>query len=255
MASSDAAAASVPDSGHALRVRITHAFIAGAVLTLAFSGFMILLVHPRLYWGKVGNDLMPALIELPLNRNHQPEHYATETVWQDGARSYISATRDYPIFNQNGWARSLHFLAAWILVPAALVYQLLGLGSGHLRRDILPGLRELAPANLWRDVRAHLAAPAATHVGPPYNLLQKLSYSFVAVIALPLMVLTGITMSPAITAAAPWLLDLFGGSQSARTIHFFTFALLLLFVIAHLAMVALAGLRRQVRGITIGGRP
>jgi len=77
----------------------------------------------------------------------------------------------------------------------------------------------------------------------------------VALLALPLMLLTGLTMSPAVTAAWPWLLDLFGGSQSARTIHFFTFALLLLFLIAHVAMVAATGFARQLKAMTLGGKP
>ncbi len=240
---------------HARHVRITHWLIASAVLVLAFSGYVILMAHPRLYWGKVGNDLTPALIELPISHNHQPEHYATVAVWKAGPPDVVSAARNYPIFNQNGWARSLHFLSAWVLLPAALVYLLAGLASGHLWRDLLPRATELRPASLWRDLRAHLARPTTGHVGPPYNLLQKLSYCFAVLLALPLMVLTGLTMSPAVTAACPWLLDLFGGSQSARTIHFFTFATLVLFVIAHVVMVVLTGFARQVKAMTLGGPP
>jgi thiosulfate reductase cytochrome b subunit len=89
--------------------------------------------------------------------------------------------------------------------------------------------------------------------GPPYGPLQKLSYAVVVFIALPLTVLTGLTMSPAVTAAYPGLLDLFGGSQSARTIHFVLFAVLVLFLIVHVAMVALTGFKRQMRAMTIGG--
>lgn len=241
--------------GHALRVRITHGLIACAVLVLAFSGYVILMAHPRLYWGKAGNDLMPALIELPISHNHQPEHYGAAVVWREGATPIVSAARNYPIFNQNGWARSLHFLAAWVLVTSLIAYLVAGGASGHLRRDLLPRLAELAPANIRRDIRAHLEHRVPGHVGPPYNLLQKLSYAFVALLALPLMLLTGLTMSPAVTAAWPWLLDLFGGSQSARTIHFFTFALLLLFLIAHVAMVAATGFARQLKAMTLGGKP
>lgn len=242
-------------NAHARHVRVTHWLIACAVLVLAFSGYVILMAHPRLYWGKVGNDLMPALITLPISHNYQPGHYATVEVWKAGPPAVVSAARNYEIFNQNGWARSLHFLAAWVLLPAALLYMVAGLASGHLWRDLLPRAAELSPAAVWRDIRAHLARPAAEHVGPPYNLLQKLSYCFAVLIALPLMVLTGITMSPAITAACPWLLDLFGGSQSARTIHFFTFAALLLFVIAHVVMVVLTGFMRQLKAMTLGGSP
>ncbi|MGH8166150.1 MAG: cytochrome b/b6 domain-containing protein [Woeseiaceae bacterium] len=87
---------------------------------------------------------------------------------------------------------------------------------------------------------------------PPYGLLQKLTYSGVVFVALPLMVITGLTMAPAVTAAHPWLLDLFGGYQSARTVHFFGFALLVLFVIIHLSMVVVTGFRRQLRAMLLG---
>jgi thiosulfate reductase cytochrome b subunit len=88
--------------------------------------------------------------------------------------------------------------------------------------------------------------------GPPYGPLQKLAYAGVILLALPLMVLTGLAMAPAVAAAYPLLLDLFGGSQSARTIHFFAFAALMLFLIVHLVMVALTGFGRQIRSMTIG---
>jgi thiosulfate reductase cytochrome b subunit len=100
---------------------------------------------------------------------------------------------------------------------------------------------------------AHLHLPLARSPGgPPYGVVQKLSYAGVVLIGLPLMTVTGLAMSPAITAAYPGLLDLFGGSQSARTIHFFVFAVLVLFFIVHVAMVALTGFRRQMRAMTFG---
>lgn len=99
----------------------------------------------------------------------------------------------------------------------------------------------------------HLRLPMrVARGGPPYGLLQKLTYSAVVLIALPLMVLTGLAMSPAVTAAYPSLLDLFSGSQSARTIHFFMFAALVLFLIVHVVMVALSRFTRQIRAMTIG---
>jgi thiosulfate reductase cytochrome b subunit len=97
-------------------------------------------------------------------------------------------------------------------------------------------------------MRRPISAP-----GPPYGILQKLTYTVVILVAVPLMVLTGLTMAPAVTAAYPGLLDVFGGSQSARTIHFFVFAALVLFLIVHLVMVVLTGFRRQMRAMTLGG--
>lgn len=241
-------------TGHAGWVRVSHWILAASVLTLAFSGFEILMVHPRLYWGKAGNDLTPALFELPISRNYQHGGWAPPVTFVPGAHPIMSAARTYDIFNKNSWGRSLHFLAAWFLVVMGLIYLLAGLASGHLWRHLVPRFRELAPRRLWQEVVAHLHRPLAkSRGGPPYGVTQKLSYACVVLIALPLMTITGLAMSPAITAAYPRLLDLFGGSQSARTIHFFVFAVLVLFFIVHVAMVALSGFRRQMRAMTFGG--
>jgi thiosulfate reductase cytochrome b subunit len=174
-------------------------------------------------------------------------------VFTSGAQPIVSAARTYDIFNHNSWGRSLHLLAAWFLLATGLIYLIGGFASGHLWRHLTPRLRELAPRPLWRDVTAHLRLPMpSARGGPPYGLLQKLTYACVVFVLLPLMVLTGLAMSPAVTAACPGLLDLFGGSQSARTIHFFAFVALVLFLIVHIAMVALTGFRRQMRVMTIG---
>jgi thiosulfate reductase cytochrome b subunit len=243
-----------PVAGHARWLRVSHWVLAASVLTLAFSGFVILMAHPRLYWGKAGNDLTPALLELPIGRNYKHGGWAPATTFFSGARPIVSEVRTYDIFNQNGWGRSLHFLAAWFLLGTGCVYFIVGLASGHLWRDVVPRLRDLAPRRLWHDVRSHLRLPLPrASGGPPYGPLQKLTYAGVVCIALPLMVLTGLTMSPAVTAAYPVLLDLFGGSQSARTIHFFTFAALVLFLVIHVAMVALTGFKQQIRAMTFGG--
>jgi thiosulfate reductase cytochrome b subunit len=239
--------------GHARWVRLSHWIITLSVLTLAFSGFEILMVHPRLYWGKAGNDLTPALLELPISRNYKHGGYDKPVPLTESASGPVSANRTYDIFNQNGWGRSLHFLAAWFLVLPGLLYLLLGMLSGHFRSHLWPRVRELAPRQVWLDVVAHvrLRIPAASG-GPRYGLLQKCAYSLVIFVAAPLMVATGLTMSPAVTAAFPVLLNLFGGYQSARTIHFFTSAVLVLFVIVHVVMVVRSGFRRQMRAMTVG---
>jgi thiosulfate reductase cytochrome b subunit len=238
---------------HARWVRFSHWILAASVLTLAFSGFEILMVHPRLYWGKAGNDLTPALFELPISRNYQHGGWAPPVVFSSGAHPIVSAARTYDIFNQNSWGRSLHFLAAWFLAVTGLIYLVGGFANGHLWRHLVPRARELSPRLLGRDIAMHLRLPMpAAPGGPPYGLLQKLTYACVVFVALPLVVLTGLAMSPAVTAAYPGLLDLFAGSQSARTIHFFAFVALMLFLIVHVVMVALTGFRRQMRAMTFG---
>jgi Ni,Fe-hydrogenase I cytochrome b subunit len=229
---------------HARWVRLSHWVITLAVFLLAFSGFEILMVHPRLYWGKAGNDLTPALVELPISRNYKHRGYDQPVPLTDDPSGPVSANRTYDIFNQNGWGRSLHFLSAWFLVLPGLVYLLFGFLLGHFRRHIWP-------RRARRDGVAH--APRAGTPGPRhYGLLQKVAYSFVIFVAAPLMVATGLTMSPAVTTAWPFLLDLFGGYQSARTIHFFASAVLILFVVVHVVMVARSGFRRHMRAMTVG---
>jgi thiosulfate reductase cytochrome b subunit len=238
---------------HARWVRISHWIATVSLLTLAFSGLEILMVHPRLYWGNAGNDLTPALIELPISRNYRHGGWDKPTPFFQNAAGPVSASRTYDIFNQNGWGRSLHFLAAWCLVLPGAVYLLAGIFGGHFRSHIWPRLKELAPRLVWREVVDHLRLriPPARG-GPQYGLLQKCAYSLVLFVAVPLMVATGLTMSPAVTAAFPILLRVFGGYQSARTIHFFTSASLVLFVIAHVVMVVKSGFRRQIRAMTVG---
>jgi len=242
-----------PGSGHARWVRISHWVLAASVLTLAVSGFVILMAHPRLYWGAVGNDLTPALLELPVSRNYRHGGWETNTVFFAQAGSPLSATRTYDILNQNSWGRSLHFLAAWFLLATGAAYVVAGVVTGHFRRHLLPRARELAPRFLWQDLIGHLRSPVSTtSAGPPYGLLQKCAYCVVVFVALPLMLVTGLAMSPAIAAAYPFLPDLFGGAQSARTIHFFVFVALLVFLVVHLVMVIMSGFRRQMRAMTFG---
>jgi thiosulfate reductase cytochrome b subunit len=253
------ASAAAPDlavagkEGHRAWVRACHWVVAISFVVLCFSGIYIFAVHPRLYWGEVGNDLMPALLEIPITANHQPDGWERTATFPLRDGEVFTASRTYDIFNQNGWARSLHFLAAWFLVITGLVYLLTAFFSGHARRNLLPGARDLSPSRLLGDAREHLRLkmePSGS--GPPYGVLQRLSYSVVVFALFPVMVLTGMTMSPAVTAAYPVLLDIFGGFQSARTIHFFTFATLFAFLLVHLAMVLMTGVRRQLRGMILG---
>jgi thiosulfate reductase cytochrome b subunit len=223
-----------------------------SLLTLAFTGFVILMAHPRLYWGEAGNDLTPALIELPISPNYKHTGWEKPTPFGN-PQGPVSASRTFDIFNQNGWGRSLHFLAAWWLVVPGAIYLLAGLAGGHFRSHIWPQPRDLAPRLIWHDIADHLRfrIPPGSG-GPYYGILQKCAYSFVVFEAAPLVVVSGLAMSPAVTAAVPILLRVFGGYQSARTIHFFTFVALLAFVFVHIVMVVKSGFRRQIRAVTVG---
>jgi len=234
-------------------VKISHWLIALSFLMLTYSGIEILMVHPRLYWGEAGNDLTPALFELPISRNYKHGGWDKSVPFFDGPGSPVSSSRTINIFNQNGWGRSLHFLSAWLLVITGLVYLITGIFSGHFRNHIWLKLKEFSPQMLWQDVIDHLRMrihPAT--IGPQYGLLQKITYMFVIFIALPLVVFTGLTMSPAITATFPFLLELTGGYQSARTIHFFTSVILELFLFVHLIMIYKSGFKKNIRYMTLG---
>ncbi len=240
-------------AGHTRWVRITHWIATVSFVTLVFTGFEILMVHPRLYWGEVGNDLTPALVELPISRNHRHGGWGERLPFFTDAASPVSASRTYEIFNQNGWGRSLHFLAAWLLVAAGAIYLLAGMLTGHFRRHILPRPVDLAPDRLWRDVRDHLRMRIREATGgPDYGVLQKCAYLTVVFIALPLSVVTGLAMAPAINGAYPYLSGMFGGFQSARTIHFVSSLVLMLFLIVHVLMIIKSGFKRQMRGMTLG---
>ncbi len=239
--------------GHARWVRISHWILTVSFLTLAFTGVEILMVHPRLYWGVAGNELTPALLELPISRNHRHGGWEKPTPFFADTSGPVSASRTFEIFNQNGWGRSLHFLAAWCLVLPGAVYLVAGIFGGHFRSSLWPRAGELSPAHFFRELVDHLRLripPAAG--GPRYGLLQKCAYSVVVFLLAPLMVVTGLAMSPAVTAAYPFLAGIFGGYQSARTLHFFAFVCLLLFLFVHVAMVILTGFRRQIRAMTVG---
>jgi thiosulfate reductase cytochrome b subunit len=238
---------------HTAWVRITHWTITISFLLLAYTGFLILMVHPRLYWGEVGNDLTPALIELPISRNYKHNGWENQTPFFNTSGSAVTASRTYDIFNKNGMARSLHFLSGWVLVATGLLYVVFGMVTGHFRRKMLPDKQELGFRVIWSDVVYH----ARMHfpkfqVDSRYGLLQRYSYLTVIFILLPLLVATGLTMSPAVVAAYPFLLKIFFGTQSARTIHFFASVMIELFLIVHVFMIIKTGMKEHMRAMTIG---
>ena len=235
-------------------VKTTHWVITASFLLLLFSGFVIFMCHPRLYWGEVGNNLTPAILELPVSKNYKHGGWEKPVAFFPGtANRAYSANRTFETYNQNGWGRSLHFLTAWILVVTGLIYLLMAIFSGHLRKNLVPASKELSGPMIRKDIVNHLkmSIPPAAR-GPQYGLLQKSTYLFVIFFLLPLITMTGLTMSPAITAAYPFLPAMFFGAQSARTIHFFASGLLVLFVIIHIVMIIKSGFIKQMKSMTFG---
>jgi thiosulfate reductase cytochrome b subunit len=138
----------------------------------------------------------------------------------------------------SGWGRNLHFLSAWVSIVNGSVYVLSSTLTRHFRNDLLPA-------------KIDLLQPAAM-ASLTYNLVQKLTYLGVVFLLLPLIIWTGFAMSPAIVSVLPWVVTIFGGQQSARTIHFFAADLLTVFLLVHIAMVYLAGFTSRVRTMITG---
>ncbi len=153
-----------------------------------------------------------------------------------------------PSYQDLATGRVIHFFFAWLLVGTLVVWLIASIVNGHLLRDVVPRRRDLG--NVGGDVADHLRF-RFDHSGR-YGPLQKLSYAAVLLVLLPLMVMTGLTMSPGWNAAHPWMLDLFGGRQSARTLHFAVMVALILFFVVHIVMVVAAGPFNEMRSIVTG---
>lgn len=250
---------------HRLSTRVWHWINAATLLVLLMSGLMIFNAHPRLYWGQYGANPDPAWLQIGSDGEEgylRIGELRVETTgvlgrWSDDAGR--AQTRAFP-----GWAtipssynlalaRRWHLTFAWVLALGIAGYGLWSLVNGHLRRDLLPERRELAPGHVWRDIKHHARLDLPKGIAAlRYNVLQKLAYLSVIVIAIPVMVLSGLTMSPSMDASWPWLIDLFGGRQSARSIHFIVAAFLVLFFVVHILMVVLAGPFNEVRSMITG---
>jgi thiosulfate reductase cytochrome b subunit len=222
---------------HRWPTRLWHWLNAVTVFVMLMSGLMIFNAHPRLYWGEYGANADPAWLEIAGSR----------------AAPAFPGWATIPSTYDLAGARSWHFLFAWLLFVPGLLFWMASLANRHFRRDLLPKKEELAPSHILRDIKdhAHLRFPTGDEARD-YNILQKLSYLGVIFLLLPLMVLTGLAMSPGMDAGWPWLLDLFGGRQSARSVHFIVAMLLLGFILVHLLMVVLAGPVNEIRSMITG---
>ncbi len=222
---------------HPFFVRATHWLTTIAVGALLVSGVEVLLSHPRFYWGETGNVNTQPLFVLPL----------------PSSRATVPTKWNMVLDDQNGWSRYLHFQSAWLLAFAGTFYIGLGAARGHFRRSLVP-VRE---HRRWSAIKSELAehirfAAASAGDGVSYGALQRLAYLAVIFVLVPGVIWTGLAMSPGFTAIVPATVDLLGGKQSARTVHFFVSILLTLFVVVHLAMIARAGFVARVRPMVTG---
>ncbi len=229
---------------------------------LLWSGFWVFNIHPRLYWGDVGHYGLPAIAEIVADSSTETPQMAVRlgsySLNVTGLMGRMNRQPFVRIFNfpegfQFGATRALHFTAAWVLVISWLLYVYHLMASGRLRTHWWPARGELAPAHLGRDVVSHLKLRRARgDAARNYNILQKLSYLLLMFVLLPLVFLSGLTMSHSVTTAWPILFDLCGGQQSARTLHF-TFTLItVLFICVHVLQLFVAGFVNHCRAMITG---
>jgi len=222
---------------HSALVRVTHWITTLCFFALLITGAEIVISHPRFYWGETGNVLTQPLFKIPI----------------PSSRALVPTGYGYVMPDQNGWSRYLHFQAAWVVVLTGLLYVIAMFFTGHLRKDLLPGGGEPSWRAFPREVACHLRfkRPSAAEAWS-YNLLQRISYLFVIFVLFPLVIWTGLAMSPAFVSAVPAAVNLLGGQQSARTLHFFVSLALVLFVLVHVVMVFVAGFWSRMRAMITG---
>ncbi len=253
---------------HPLFIRLSHWLTVLCIAILLMSGLQIFNAHASLYWGNTGNEGDPAIFSIfaeeqlegpPIGWLRIGSTTINTTGWLGVFNDYdgFPSGRAFPYWitlpkSQNlAEGRRWHFFFAWLFVLNGLAYLLYGMVARHFKRDILPTRTDFK--RVGRVILDHLTFKRARgEEAKRYNVIQKLTYIVVIFVLLPMMIITGLTMSPGMDAAAPWLPELFGGRQSARTFHFISASLIVLFVIIHVAKVFITGVLNEMRSMITG---
>jgi len=252
---------------HRLPVRIMHWINVVCLFVLIGSGLQIFLAHPALYWGQAANFAKPALSMI----GHYDPDGTLHGITQVGSLKFettglLGASKDmmgkptrraFPTWATIPGARNLaqgrrwHFFFAWLFVVNGLAFWLWSWRAKHLREDLLPTgpeIRGIGDSIVEHAKFKHPTGEAALR----YNILQKLAYLAVIFVFAPGIVLMGLAMSPHMDSVLGWLVDLVGGRQSARTIHFIFCFALVGFIGVHLFMVLVTGPFNQIRAMITG---
>lgn len=251
---------------HRLPTRLAHWVTVLCLPILVLSGFQIFNAHPALYWGERSDADRPLLAMRAEPAPAGGLKGITQVLGRDfDTTGVLGASRDGSLGVQDrgfpNWAtlpghqwlamgRRWHFFFAWVFVLNGLAFAVYSVGGGHLHRDLVPSRRELR--GLARSLRDHLLLRVGGEPAGRYNVLQKLAYGSVVFVVTPLMVLTGLAMSPRVDAMVPVLPAVFGGRQSARTLHFLLTFGLIGFTVVHLFMVAVTGVVNNLRSMILG---
>lgn len=251
---------------HSGAVRITHWVNALVLLFLLMSGLQIFNAHPALYLGSKSTFDDPLAAMEAVQQGDRAKGITTifghsfDTTGVLGLATDADGQLDergfpwsltIPGHRDLSMGRRWHFFFAWLFVFNGLAYLAWSLLSGHLRRDLAPSGQDIKHIGASILEHARLKFPRGEEA-KRYNVLQKLTYLIVALVLLPLMLVTGLAMSPGMDAAFPFLLEILGGRQTARTIHFITASGIVLFVVVHLVMVLISGVWNNLRSMITG---
>jgi thiosulfate reductase cytochrome b subunit len=249
---------------HSVIVRLTHWIGAASVTILLMSGLQIFNAHPALYLGPASDFAHPIMAigaaqenghEIGVTTIFGHSFKTTGVLGLSGALNReeraFPAWLILPSHQDLATGRRWHFFFAWLLVFDGLIYLIYSLAGRHLWRDLIPSARQLR--GIGTSILEHLRlrfprGEAAKH----YNVLQRLSYLAILFIIIPLLIFTGLTMSPGLDAAFSFLPSVFGGRQSARSIHFLCAFLVLGFAVVHMTMVLLSGSWNNMRSMLTG---
>ena len=252
---------------HSLAVRVMHWINVVALTILFMSGLQIFNAHPALYWGKSSYSGRPPLLEIGVREGGEGGMMGVTRIFgrefdttgvlglsRDDGQLYAQAFPDWMAIPSHQWlsmARSWHFFFAWVFVINGLCYLVYSIWSRHLARDLAPTGGELR--SIGQSIRDHLRfRHPSGEAAKRYNVLQKIAYLVVIFVLLPLIVMMGLAMSPRLDAVFTGWVDLVGGRQSARTIHFVVAWLLVAFVLIHVFQVIVTGVWNNLRSMITG---
>jgi thiosulfate reductase cytochrome b subunit len=247
---------------HRLPVRISHWLNVPILIILIMSGLQIFNAHPALYWGD-RSDRDQSLLSIRPVKAENGEIRGITTIlghqfdttgvlgYSNGSRRAFPAWATVPSAKFLAMGRQWHLFFAWLLVINGLFFTAYALISRHVTRDLAPTGKDLR--GIGKAVKDHLVLRHPTgEEARRYNVLQKLAYVGVLFVVAPLIILTGLTMSPTIDTAFPWLLTIFGGRQAARTIHFIACFSFVGFIVIHVLQVILTGFFNNIRSMVTG---
>ena len=247
---------------HRLPVRISHWLHVPCLFILIMSGLQIFNAHPALYWGD-RSDRDQAWLSIRPMKTESGEIRGITTIlgnqfdttgvlgYSDGSGRAFPAWTTIPSYKYLGMGRQWHLFFAWLLVINGLFFTVYALLSRHITRDLTPTGKDLR--GIGKTIKDHVVLRHPTGDNAKrYNVLQKLAYLAILFVVAPLIILTGLTMSPTLDTAFPWLLTIFGGRQGARTIHFIACFSFVGFVVIHVVQVMLTGFFNNMWSMVTG---